>query len=169
MSHAKVPHRCAFVLFFTPAVERNISLARRSCFIQRTFRRNFLGTIKFDLREFQRTVMRSLRKSLADSHVSAVAIAVLLFWSIEMGLRSLWGPLYRTASFLFTAVAILDIPYVAWDATHVRYVLFTSLWYFFYALVSFCSAWHLSLWVYGTGPLRSLSECRTRLARRDRA
>lgn len=33
----------------------------------------------------------SLRKILADSHVSAIAIAVLLFWSLDSALWAFWG------------------------------------------------------------------------------
>lgn len=55
--------------------------------------------------------MNPLRKILADSHVSAIAIAVLLFWALDSAFWALWGPLSRATSFLFKAVAILDIPY----------------------------------------------------------
>ena len=55
--------------------------------------------------------MHSIREALIDSHISAVAIAVLLLWSINSGFLALSGPLYRGASFLLTAVAIFDVPY----------------------------------------------------------
>jgi hypothetical protein len=54
----------------------------------------------------------SLRQILADSHVSAVAIAVLLIWLIDSVFEALWGPILNAASFLFTAVAVLGLPYI---------------------------------------------------------
>jgi hypothetical protein len=113
--------------------------------------------------------MRLLRKTLADSHISAVAVAVLLVWSIEWALRALWGPLYRLVSFLFTAILILDIPYISWDATSYRNVFLISSMYLFWGLISLSAAWLLSRWVYGHGPLRSLHECHSELAGRTNA
>jgi hypothetical protein len=113
-------------------------------------------------------VKTSLREILADSYVSAVAIGVLLYWSLYWGFTALWNPLARAASFLFTAVAILDIPYFSSAFTSAdRLRLTTTLTFLFNAFVCFAAAWLLSRWVYGTGPLRSLSKCRTRLARRN--
>jgi hypothetical protein len=109
-----------------------------------------------------------LRETLADSYISAVAIAVLLYWSFYWGFAALWSPLASAASFLFTAVAILDIPYFSSTFSSAdRFMLTTSLLFLFNAFVCLTAAWLLSLWVYGIGPLRSLSKCRTRLARRN--
>ena len=109
----------------------------------------------------------SFRQILADSHVSAIAIAVLLFWSLDSAFWALWGPISRVASFLFTAVAILDIPYVSHNLTLVdRFLWFTTLLHFFDSLVYLAAAELLSYWVYGIGPLRSLATYRTKLARR---
>jgi hypothetical protein len=109
-------------------------------------------------------VRPSLREILADSHVSAVAIAVLLYWSLYWGFNALWSMLARAANFLFTAVAILGIPFGSSTFTGVDRLMLTFL---FNAFVCFAAAWLLSRWVYGTGPLRSLTKCRTRLARRN--
>lgn len=116
------------------------------------------------------SVKPSLREILADSHISAVAIAVLILWSLEWAFRALWGPLSSVIGFLATAVAILDIPYFSTtlDVTD-RFMLITTFSYLLGALTGFASAWFLSRWVYGVGPLRSLSHCRTRLTRRDYA
>lgn len=57
--------------------------------------------------------MSSLCKVMAKSHVAAVAVAVLLLWSMDLAFRALWEPLSRIAEFLFTAIAILDIPYIS--------------------------------------------------------
>jgi hypothetical protein len=114
------------------------------------------------------SVKPSLRKMLAESHVSAVAIAVLLLWSLESAFWALWGPLSRAANFLFTALAILDIPYFSRTLTGAdRFRLFTTYSYLFSSFVYLASAGILSHWVYGTGPFRSLSQYRIRLARRN--
>jgi hypothetical protein len=111
-------------------------------------------------------VKSSLRKILADSHVSAVAIAVLLFWSLDSAFRALLGPLFRAVSFLFTAVAILDIPYFSRTLTiDDRFTLIVTFAYLFNSLVYLAAAGLLSRWVYGLGPLRSLTIYRTKLVR----
>jgi hypothetical protein len=113
------------------------------------------------------SVKPSLRKILADSHVSAVAIAVLLFWSLDSAFWALWGPLSRAASFFFTAVTILDIPYFSRTLTiRDRFTLFATFLHLFNSFVYLAAAGLLSRWVYGMGPLRSLSKYRTILARR---
>ena len=110
----------------------------------------------------------SLREILADFHVSAVAIAVLLYWSLYWGFTALWSPLALAASFLFNAVAILGIPYGSFTFTGTdRLMLSTTLTFLFNAFVCLAAAWLLSRWVYGAGPLRSLSKCRRKLTRRN--
>ena len=61
---------------------------------------------------------RSLRQVLADSHIAAATIAVLLLWSIDGAFRALWIPVSRAVEFLFTAVAIFDIPYFSPTLQH---------------------------------------------------
>jgi hypothetical protein len=110
----------------------------------------------------------SLRGVLADSNISAIAIAVLLLWSLEDVFRALWDPLVHAAEFLFTAMAILGIPYYSPRLTVAdRVMLITTSSYLFSALISFAPAWLLSRWVYGVGPFRSLSKCCSGLTRRD--
>jgi hypothetical protein len=114
------------------------------------------------------TVKPSLRKMLADSHVSAVAIAVLLFWSLDYAFWALWDPFSRAASLLFTPLAILGIPYLSRTLTLTdRLMLFTTFLYLFYSLVYLATAELLSRWVYGAGPLRALGKYRTKLTRRN--
>jgi hypothetical protein len=113
-----------------------------------------------------RTVKPSLREVLADSHISAVAIAVLLLWSLDAGFRALLGPLSRVGSLLFTGVAIMGIPYLSFDITD-RLNLITAFSYAFGGIISLTAAWLLSRWVYGVGPLRCLSAYRTKRARRN--
>ena len=106
----------------------------------------------------------SLRKILADSHVAAVAIAVFLLWFLDLGFRSLWEPLFRTASYLFTAVAIFDIPYFTLNGAD-HFLLIMTFSNLIYALINLTAAWLLSRWVYGVGPLRSLGAYRNKLIR----
>jgi hypothetical protein len=116
------------------------------------------------------TVKPSLRKILADSHVAAVAIAVLLFWSLDWTSRGLCGPLYRAADFLFTAVAILGIPYFSRTLTLADFLmLIRAFFYLIDALIAFAAAWLVSRWVYGAGPFRSLSAYWKKPARRNHA
>lgn len=105
---------------------------------------------------------------LADSHVSGVAIVVLLLFSLDGLLRALLGPLSRAAIYLVTAIATLDLPYSSRTLTlGDRIMLATTFSYLFNAFVSLVAALLLSRWVYGVGPLRSLSKYRTVLARRN--
>ena len=133
----------------------------------------FTWSSKKNLRECLKigeTVKPSLREVLADSHVAAVAIAVLLLWSLDSAFRALWEPLYSALSFLVTAVLILDIPYISPALSLMnRWMWIISLAYLYGAITCFFAAWLLSRWVYGLGPLRSLSEYRSRIGRRTHA
>ncbi len=114
------------------------------------------------------TVNPSLRKILADSHVSAIAVAVLLFRSLDSAFWALWGPLSPVGNFLFKAVAILDIPYSPRTFTITnRFTLFITFSYLFNSFVYMVAAGLLSRWVYGTGPIRSLSKYLTVVTRRN--
>jgi hypothetical protein len=111
-------------------------------------------------------VKPSLREILANSHVVVVAIAVLLLWSLDSGIHALGSPLLHAAGFLFSAIAILDIPYGSSTFSLAdRLMLADTLSSLFYAFICFATAWLLSRWVYGVGPLCSLRNYRTRLAR----
>ena len=108
----------------------------------------------------------SLREILAGSHIAAIATAVLLLWSIDWGSRALWSPLYRAATFLVTAVAIRDVPFIPSTPTLAdRLMLVSTLFYLFGALACTAAAWLLSRWVYGVGLFRSLSKYRVILTR----
>jgi len=111
---------------------------------------------------------RSLRQVLADSHIAAVTIAVLLLWSIDGAFRALWGPVSHAVGFLFTAVAILDIPYFSPTLTLAdRFMLITTSAYLYTAAVTFSAAWLLSRWVYGIGPVRTLTRyCKNPIGRK---
>jgi hypothetical protein len=102
---------------------------------------------------------RPLRQVLADSHVAAVAIALLLLWALDAAFRGILDPV-----FLLTGILIRDIP--ALGSPPVRLTLITNGYLLNIAIVSIAAAWLLSRWVYGMGPLRSLSVCCSNLARR---
>ena len=110
----------------------------------------------------------TLREILAHSHIAAVAIAVLLIWSLDWGFRALWNPLLRVAGFLFNLIAIFGIPYSSPGVNIAdRLILINTFSYLFAALTSLAAARLLSHWVYGVGPLHSLSAYRTRITRRN--
>jgi hypothetical protein len=109
---------------------------------------------------------RRLRQVLADSHIAAATIVVLLVWSLDSAFRALWIPVSRAVGFLATAVAIFDIPYFSPALTPAdRWMLISSLYFLYSAIVSLLAAWLLSRWVYGVGPIRGLIACRSRLTR----
>ncbi|MGA9882107.1 MAG: hypothetical protein WBQ34_00140 [Candidatus Acidiferrales bacterium] len=108
----------------------------------------------------------SLRKILADSHVAAIAAAVLIVWSaywlafaIPWTIESSLDPIASIANYLATAVAIRGVPASPiisspdnWDRLQLAIIL-GSL---FKALFSFAGASILTRCVYGAGPLRAL-------------
>jgi hypothetical protein len=109
-----------------------------------------------------------LRQTLADSHVAAVAISVLLFWSISWAVPAFWGPFLCLFEFLATAVAARDISVSSAKLDAADWVMLMNTCFFFVnAVITFAAAWLLSRWVYGEGPLRSLRRYRGRLARRS--
>jgi hypothetical protein len=117
-----------------------------------------------------KVVKSPLRQVLVDSHVAAVAIAVLLLWALDAAFRALWDPVYRMGFFLFTAIAIWDIPYFSAQPNAMDRLMWISSFYFLYsALVSFLAAWCLSRWLYGVDPFCSLAACRRRLVGRKHA
>ena len=110
---------------------------------------------------------RSLREVLAAHHIAAVAIVMLLLWSLDSWFRAIMGPLSRTASFLITAVAILRVPYFSTTLNGAdRLLLLATFANLLGALNNLGAAWLLARWVYGEGPLRSLTRYRPRFTRR---
>jgi hypothetical protein len=109
----------------------------------------------------------ALREVLADSQIAAVAIAILLVWSLNSGVRAIGPPLLSVVNFLVTMVAIRDIP-SGFYTFSLGYWLtqISTFTHFLDAVISLSAAWVLSRWVYKLGPCRSLIECRARLARR---
>jgi hypothetical protein len=101
----------------------------------------------------------SLRTVLAESHISDVAIAVLLFRSLASGIRVLGPPLAHASVFVFTAVAIRDVPYysLALDIKD-RLELVKMFGNLISCLIAAASASAFSRWMYNVGPIRSLSQ-----------
>jgi hypothetical protein len=114
------------------------------------------------LRQFQRTgdvLKPPLRTVLADSHVSDIAIAAILLRSLDSAFRVLWPPIAHAATFLFTAIAILDVPYCSRTLdTANRLQIMEMSKNLISALIAFTSVWLLSRWTYRVGPIRSLSQ-----------
>lgn len=107
----------------------------------------------------------SIRQVLADSHVGVVVIALLLLFSLRLTFSALWPPFFRVLTFVFTAVTILDVPYFSPTLDPLdRLNLIRAAPYLYSAFIGFAAARVLSRWVYGVGPLRCLSEYRSRLS-----
>jgi hypothetical protein len=104
------------------------------------------------------------RQALADSHVSAVAIALLLVWSLSWAVQAFEWPFLRLVHFLATAVAVVDVPHIPGLDVIDRYMLLYACFFFFNAATTVAAAWILSRWVYGEGPVSTVSRYRGRLA-----
>jgi len=115
-------------------------------------------------------VERSLRKVLADSHIAAITIAVLLTWSLQWILSALWSPFVLAADIVIDAIGILGIPFgVGHFSFADRLTLIASLSYCLYALTAVAASWLISNWVYGMTPFRTLRAYHAKFARRDDA
>ena len=112
--------------------------------------------------------LNEIRDVLARTHVAAVTVAVLLLWSIDASFRAFWPLLSGVLEYVFTAVAILDIPYFSWTANRRFEVAWTCI-YTLSAVMEFCAAWLIARWVFGVGPLSCLGKYRVRLYGRKNA
>ena len=76
---------------------------------------------------------------------SAIAIAALLLSSIDEGFRALWPIISRAARYVFTAVAIFDVPYLSPTLNVMdRLTLIETSTYLYGSVVSLFAAWLLS-------------------------
>jgi hypothetical protein len=107
---------------------------------------------------------KPLSQFLAESHIAAVAIAVLLLWTLDWAVRGLWTLVVPAADFVVTAIAVRGIPY-----EHVSVIWTFTVLYLLSSFLSLAAAWLLSRWVYGVGPLRSLTGYRRRADRSNYA
>jgi hypothetical protein len=115
-------------------------------------------------------VQPSLRKVLIDSHVAAAVIAVMFFFSVGEVVFALKEPASQVISYLITAVAIRDIPSIPITRYYVTSsMLPITLAYLLLATANLAAAWLLSRRVYGTGPLRTLGNYRSKLMRKKHA
>lgn len=108
----------------------------------------------------------SLRKLLADSHVSTVAVAVLLLVSFGKLLHALLILLPSVLDFLLTAIAIHGLPSLSFTVAD-RLMLTPPLAGLFKAFAGFSAAWLLAQWVHGVGPFRCLITLRAALPGRN--
>ena len=119
--------------------------------------------------QFQRkvlTVKLSVRRVLADSHVGVATVAMLLLFAFHLAFNGLWPPLLNALKFLGTAIAILDVPYVSPVNAIDRLNLIRAAFYLYSAVVAVLTAWLISRWVYGVGPLRCLAGYRSLIGKR---
>lgn len=111
----------------------------------------------------------SFRTTLADSHVAAITVAILLFCS----LAGFSGALFYLVNHLvlFVRLVLTDRSFdvsrelAAVDPEMVPRMLSALAG----AFAVIFSAWLLSHWAYGVNPLRSLASHRGRLSRRSHA
>ncbi|MGA8290820.1 MAG: hypothetical protein WBF45_19400 [Acidobacteriaceae bacterium] len=109
----------------------------------------------------------SFRKTLADSHVAAIVLALLLFWPTQAVLQAMREPLIRAVTFIATMIAIRDVPYMSPGMNTVdRMMLAALVSTLCRAVLTFAAAGILSHWVYGTSPLYVLRTYCSQLARR---
>lgn len=99
--------------------------------------------------------MKSLRETLVASHISAVAVATLVFFSLEFAVRALAGPLPGAVDFVTTAIAVHGMPYISRRIAG-QFSLIPASLYLFWAIASFGGAWLLSHWAHGAGPFAYL-------------
>lgn len=112
----------------------------------------------------------TIREILVESRVPAVAVAVLLVWSLNAMIEALQDPVLNAMGYLFTSIANVGIPYSPWGfRLWERILTDRTLEYFYYAIIELMAAWLLSKWAYGTGPFRSLNAYWIRLNMRNRA
>jgi len=116
---------------------------------------------------------QAIVRILAESHVAAVAVVFLLFWSIESALTALYW-LLSVPFMNFWGALNLSIFYVS-DIFYALKAFATSLAmqitngvvlsFLFNSIVCLAGAWFLSRSVYGFGPVRSLSRYRVKVPR----
>src|SRR5713101_7942026 len=106
---------------------------------------------------------------LGCSHVSEVAIAVLLVNSIGLFLRGISRPLVSAADFLVTAIAIRGIPFSSPNSPFLdKFTMATTFSGLSGALAAILAASFLSLCCHKLGPIRVLANSITERNRSSR-
>lgn len=113
----------------------------------------------------------SLRHTLADSHIAAIAIAVLFLFALRESGALLSHLLSDLVDSVAEAIAASDLAALrgAYQLLTVPIMLSVSLIVVFMVLASVVAACLLSYWVYGAGPFRGLRRYYTESARRKNA
>lgn len=112
----------------------------------------------------------SLRKTLIESHVAAVALAVLSFICVEEAFFAVSYPANLVVSFLIDAATNRTLPGISRTLDLMtRQNLLTSITHLIFALANTGAIWLFSRWVYGASPLRVLGNYREKLARKTNA
>jgi hypothetical protein len=112
--------------------------------------------------------MKSLRAVLSESHISAIAVVVLLFLFFDFLIRAVLGPLSAGILFLVTAIAIHGMPYISRRTDIYRELQLTATFYFVVeAAASLAFAWLLSQWTHAAGPVAILKRYRPILPGRN--
>lgn len=114
--------------------------------------------------------VRHIRETLVAAHISAVAVAVLVFFSLDYAVRALAEPFPSVVTFVATAVAIGGMPYMPHRTSLAdQFLLIPTSFDLFLATANLAAAWLLSRWAHGAGPLSYLKQYGPLLARRKHA
>jgi len=114
-------------------------------------------------------MLASLRKTLVDSHVAAVTVAALLFASIGAFYGAADRLVYHAVLFI-RLIANHRLSFALRDLElRDSGMLAVTLSCFCAGAALVLAAWIVSRWVYGVGPLRSLSRYRNKLSRKSHA
>jgi hypothetical protein len=104
----------------------------------------------------EQPIRLTMRSALAQSHVAALAIAVLLISSVEALCRALWPLFSRILEFIFKAIEMLNVPYIGSLIVGYSATFALTIMEVVYFLAGLTAAIAVSRWVYGMGPFRSL-------------
>ena len=97
----------------------------------------------------------TVRTVLIESHVAAVAILLLMSWSIADLLYALEPGIQHVLVFIGTAIAIVDIPTPP-SPFEIRMAVLRSSDYLIAALAQFGMAWVVSKALYKAAPISAL-------------
>jgi hypothetical protein len=100
----------------------------------------------------------SIQGMLRGSHVAAVAIALLFFWSVDSAYQALWNPIFLSGKFLFEVIKLWQVPYLPPYRKAISSMVWSVPFGLAGCLIALAMAWFLSRWVYGVGPLRGLRQ-----------